>query len=76
MYDRPARNVLRAVPSSAIPVAMVPIMAAIDLVPGKVFVVAMAIPPFVGVEAQSDMRKMHLGISVPAIAKSVASDIS
>ena len=72
---RPPRNRLHTAPGTVVPVAMMPIVAAIGFMPGVARICAMPLPPLFIVETQPHMRKMHTGIGVPAIAESIAHDI-
>src|SRR5690348_1018852 len=55
---------------------MMPVMVAIDVMPGVAMVRFMTIPPMIGVEYQPDMGEMDPPVGVPAIAGAVADDIS
>ena len=57
-----------------VPIAMMPVMAAINVVPGKVAVGFMVVPPAVGMKGQPPTGEVDPDIGVPAIPETVASD--
>src|SRR6185312_336078 len=62
-------NTSNGVPGAVVPIATMPVMAIVDLVPGVVPIVLVMVPPVVGVEGQTHVREVHAGIGMPAIAE-------
>ena len=60
-------------PSSVIPIAVMPVMAAVHVVPGKMAVGLVVVPPAIRVEGQPHTREMDPAIGVPAVSETVAS---
>ena len=62
-------------PGTMFPIAVMPIMASVGVVPGIMGVRFVVIPPVVRVEAQTDAGEMHSGIGMPTVAKAIAGNI-
>jgi len=65
-------NVLNGVPGAVIPVAMMPVMAAVHVMPCEMLVSLVMIPPGIRMEGQPYTWEANSAIGVPAVAKAVA----
>ena len=67
---------LAAMPSAAIPIALMPVMIIVGVMPVHVLAVAMPVAPGIIVKGQAHAGKAHAIFRMPAIALAVAGDIS
>lgn len=72
---RMAGHDLHPAPFAVIPIAMMPIVIIVGIVPGIMPVVAMPVPPIVVMEGQGHAGKLNARVGMPAIAFMVAGDI-
>jgi hypothetical protein len=57
------------------PIAVMPVMPGIGVMPSITGVRFVVIPPVFRVEGQTNARKMHPGVGMPAITKAVADNV-
>jgi len=68
-------HVSHPVPFAMVPIAMMPVMVVVEIVPGIMPVVAMPFPPAIVMEGKRHAGKMNARFRTPAIAFAIAGDV-